>query len=262
MSRVESFYDEHAEYEWERLERHRMEFAMNLRMLEEYLPKPPVRVLDVGGGPGRYAIHLALAGYEVTLLDLSANNLALARRKAAEAGATLAGFVHGNALDLGAFAPASFDAVLVMGPMYHLVTHSDRLQALREAHRILKPGGVAAVAFINRYAWIRSHQADWTVRNLHRVRHELATGLRFSAEGGFPDAWSAHPAEVRPLLEEAGFSFVEMLASEGLRSDIDGPVNDLQGEDWEAWIDLNYRIGKDPTVHGASIHLLAVARKD
>lgn len=259
MSRVESFYDEHSEYEWERLERHRMEFSMNLRMLEEYLPKPPARVLDVGGGPGRYAIHLSQAGYEVTLLDLSANNLALARRKAGEANTTLAGVVHGNALDLGVFAPASFDAVLVMGPLYHLATHAERHQALRQAHRVLKPGGVAAVAFINRYARIRSHQADWTVRNLHLIREELTTGRRLVE--GFTDSWSIHPTEVRPLLEEAGFTFLDMIASEGLRSDSDGPVNHLTGEDWDAWIDLNYRIGKDPTVHGASIHLLAVARK-
>lgn len=262
MNRIESFYDEHAEYEWERLDRHCMEFAMNLKLLEEYLPEPPARVLDVGGGPGRYAIHLARMGYEVTLLDLSASNLALARQKAAEAGVTLAGFVHGNALDLRPFAPDSFDAVLVMGPMYHLLAHAERLQALREAHRVLRPGGVAAVAFINRYGTVRVHQAEWTVRNLSRVREELRTGLRLREEGGFADSWSIHPAEVRPLLGEAGFAFLDMVASEGIRSDYDGPVNHLTGEDWAAWIDLDYRIGKDPAVQGAAVHLLAVARKD
>jgi len=67
---------------------------------------------------------------------------------------------------------------------------------------------------------------------------------------------------VRPLLEQAGFTFLDMVASEGLRSDIDGPVNHLDGDDWAAWIDLNYRIGKDPVAQGASIHLLAAARKN
>ncbi|HEX6386847.1 MAG TPA: methyltransferase domain-containing protein [Anaerolineae bacterium] len=83
---VERHYYQQAQREWERLERHRTEFAVTLRALADCLPPPPATILDVGGGPGRYAIALTQRGYTVTLLDLSRNNLALARVKAQEAG--------------------------------------------------------------------------------------------------------------------------------------------------------------------------------
>ena len=86
MSHVQNFYDENIQSEWERLEiRHRTEFAVTLRALEEFLPPAPVKLIDIGGGPGRYSITLAGQGYDVTLVDLSAGNLAFARQKAAEA---------------------------------------------------------------------------------------------------------------------------------------------------------------------------------
>jgi ubiquinone/menaquinone biosynthesis C-methylase UbiE len=89
---VANLYDSMSEREWARLDRHRTEFYVTLRTLCEHLPPPPARVLDCGGGPGRYAVELARWGYDVTLFDLSSGNLTLAQKKAAEAGVTLAGF--------------------------------------------------------------------------------------------------------------------------------------------------------------------------
>jgi len=97
---AEPFYDEFAPKEWERLERHRTEFAVSLRAISEFLPRPPYSVLDVGGGPGRYSIELARQGYSVTLLDISGENLRLARQKANEAQVSLADVIHANAVDL------------------------------------------------------------------------------------------------------------------------------------------------------------------
>ncbi len=263
MSRVEAFYDSHAENEWTRLERHRTEFAVTMRALVEHLPKPPARVLDVGGGPGRYAIALAGRGHQVTLLDLSANLLAVARERAAEARVTLDDYVHGNALDLTAFGRDSFDTVLLMGPLYHLLTPADRRRAVRQAARVLRPGGLLFASFISRYAPFRDvakYEPEWLVQHAGKAAKLLTTGTLPSPEG-FTDAHFAHPSEIRPLFRATGLSVVDLVACEGVVSMIEDKINEATGEVWEAWVDLNYRLGKDPSVHGAAEHLLAVARK-
>ncbi|MHB8947303.1 MAG: class I SAM-dependent methyltransferase [Bacillota bacterium] len=263
MSGIESFYDKAAETEWTRLERHRTEFAVTMRALVDYLPKPPARILDVGGGPGRYAIALAGRGHQVTLLDLSANLLAAARERAAEARVTLDDYVHGNALDLTAFERDSFDAVLLMGPLYHLLTPADRRRAVRQAARVLRPGGLLFASFISRYAPFRDvakYEPEWLVQHAEEALKLLRTGALPSPQG-FTDAHFAHPSEIRPLFRATGLPVVDLVACEGLISMIEDKINETTGEVWEAWVELNHRLGKDPSVHGAAEHLLAVARK-
>ena len=126
QQRIEQFYDTDPAKEWERLARHRMEFAVSMRAIREHLPPPPAHILDIGGGPGRYSIALAKLGYDVTLLDLSKANIEFARSKAAAEGCALKDAVHGNALDLSRFADGIFDGVLLMGPLYHLIALEDR----------------------------------------------------------------------------------------------------------------------------------------
>lgn len=255
-------YDSDPLREWERMDRHRIEYAMTLRALETWLPPPPARLLDCGGGPGRYAIELVRRGYRVTLFDLSEGNLRLARQKAAEAGVTLQDIEQGTALDLERYADEAFDAVLLMGPLYHLLAQSDRARALREAVRVLAPGGVLFAAFITRFAahrWFAANDPERPLRDpgfegIERHGHE---GVR---EEGFV-AYYAHPDEVGPLLEEAGLRCEAILALEGILSQIEKiGVNDLQGAAWDYWCDYTWRIARDPAIRGAADHLLAVAR--
>src|SRR5512139_602399 len=124
VAAVASYYDQKPEIEWQRMDRHRTEHALTIKTLQFHLPPPPACILDCGGGPGRYAIELARQGYKVTLFDLSAGNLDLGREKAAQAGVSLA-FEQGTALDLSRFAAGEFDAVLLLGPLYHLLTVED-----------------------------------------------------------------------------------------------------------------------------------------
>lgn len=265
MDAVERYYDSQVEREWAREARHRTEFAVTRRALAQYLPPPPARIADVGGGPGRYALWLAGRGYEVTLVDLSQANLEYARERAADAGVKLAGCVHADARDLRMLPEAEFDTVLLMGPLYHLIELEDRTRARDQARRIGKPGGWIFASFITRYAALR-----WAARNDpglsgdSRAKHDelLARGYAASdREGqGFPNAYFARPAEVEPLMEAGGFETVALIGCEPLVSQNEEGVNALAGDLWEAWVEWNYRLGYEPTLRGAADHLLYVGR--
>ncbi len=261
---IRRYYDKASEAEWERLDRHRTEYALTLRALTEHLPQPPARVLDCGGGPGRYAIELARRGYQVTLFDLSPANLELAQKKADEAGVTLAAYEEGSATDLSRFPDAAFDAVLLMGPLYHLLGEEERLQALAEAYRVLKPGGPLFAAFLSRYAglrWAAAHEPTWIMEHPKHVASMLDTGYLPPREGKGFVAHFIHPREVAPLCRRAGFEVVTVLGVEGLVSMLEEKVNALSGEAWDTWVDLNWRVAADPALHGGVEHLLVVARR-
>lgn len=262
MNKVESFYDSSPETEWARQERHRTEFAVTQRALAEFLPPPPARVLDIGGGPGRYAIHLATQGYAVTLLDLSSANLKLARAKAREHNVRLDDYIHANALDLPARVTGPFDAALLLGPLYHLTRLEDRRAAVQAALDVLRPGGVLFAAWICVFAPLRDAAIKYPEREalLLREARFLEDGA-YDGDGGFTEAYFAHPAEIEAFM--AGFDLrpLAFLACEGIAAGHEEALNNLQGAAWDYWADLNYRLSKEPSLRGAADHLLYIGCK-
>lgn len=267
---VEERYNEATEIEWGRLDRHRTEFALSLRAMTDYLPPAPAMIVDVGGGPGRYALELARQGYQVTLVDLAQNNLTVAQQQAVTAGVNLVATLHANAVDLSDLSSNAYDAVLLMGPLYHLLTLPERQKARNEALRILKPGGVIFAAFLGRFAAVLNaarFEPEYIVRRNKECETILENGIyrtdrnNYEHLGKFPDAYFAHPNEIKPFMEEAEFKTLMILGCEGVISTIDDKANGFQGQLWEAWVEMNYRLGKDPSLHGASNHLLYVGKK-
>ncbi len=261
--RVRSYYDSKAQAEWDRLDRHRTEFEITRRTLRRHLPASG-RVLDAGSGPGRYAIELAKLGHQLTVVDLSRECLALAREKADEAGVVLSA-VHGDGLDLPALVGAGdFDAVLMLGPLYHLLERKERQQALRGALSVLRADGLLFAAYVTRYASFR-HDARIQPERLRQDRayaeRLLETGIHDRAIE-FTDSYYAHPGDAAEEIESAGFKLLELIGCEGVVAGHEERVNALEGEDWECWVELNERIGRDPQMLAASDHLLCVARKN
>ena len=144
---VRAHYDADPQKEWDRLQkRHPYEKYITTQMMDRYV-RPGSTILDIGGGPGHYSIYYARRGHPVTLLDLSGENVHFAKKKARQYGVKLTA-LQGDALDLSRFPDAAFDTVFLMGPLYHLMNEESRRQALREAARVLKPGGVLFSSFI------------------------------------------------------------------------------------------------------------------
>jgi SAM-dependent methyltransferase len=177
---------------------------------------------------------------------------------------SLAALVHASALDLGAFDPTSFSAVLLLGPLYHLLSHTERMQAIQEAMRVLKPGGRLFAAFITRFApfrYVANGDPSWLAKNQSYARQLLDTGVHDQPPTTFTNAYYAHPEEIVSLMEEQGLRTLSLVGCEGVVAGHDGKVNELTDEAWEAWVDLNYELGQDRTLYGASDHLLYVGER-
>ncbi len=268
MDEVQAFYDKNAQNEWDRLDHHKTEFAVTLGALKNYLPHLPAEVLDVGGGPGRYSIAVAKLGHRVTLLDLSEGCLQLAQKKAQEAGVSLDECLRGNGIDLHRFKDGSFDVVLLMGPLYHLLYMDGRDHAVKETHRVLRRNGLVFATFITRYAplrWAAKNEPEWLSQGKQLLETGVwrpsATGIPSKARVGFTSSYFAHPIEIRPLMKRNGFEYLDLIGCEGAISMIEEKINELKGDEFDSWVDLNYRLGKDPGLHGAAEHLLYIGRK-
>lgn len=261
-NRVAGYYDENAKREWERMERHRMEFLVTRKVLSEFLSGTSLKIADIGGGPGRYSIFLAGLGHRVTLVDISREELEIARQKAEEQGVKIDRSLQMNALDLSLLSEAEFDAVLLMGPLYHLQGESDQKEAIREVIRILQPGGLIFASFISRFAPFR----DFSAIDPETVFVEGKEWLQMLNDGinfgpGFPGAFFEHPDRIIPLMESCGLETVKMIGVEGVVSGHEDRINQLKGEMLEFWVDLNHRLGSDPACWGCANHLLYIGRK-
>jgi SAM-dependent methyltransferase len=237
----------------------RIEFARTRELLEQHLPPAPARVLDVGGGPGAYAEWLAGAGYDVSLVDASPLHV----QQALELAAGRFTAEEGDARELSA-AEGSYDAVLLLGPLYHLTEREDRLAALREARRVVRPGGVVAAAAISRFAsaidgvygGYLSDPRFWPI-----VLQDLAEGQHRSASADLPAFTTAYfhrPEELVEEVREAGFELEGLFGVEGPAWVLVDRWDDEVAR--ENILQVARLLEREPSVLGASAHLLAVGR--
>ncbi|HSL21029.1 MAG TPA: class I SAM-dependent methyltransferase [Vicinamibacterales bacterium] len=268
--------DEIAAYYARGLERDRLaagpgalEFARTQALLEQYLPAPPAVVADVGGGPGRYAVWLAERGYSVHLVDPIPLHVEQARAAAdARSGATLASAEVGDARALS-LPDASADAVLLLGPLYHLPERADRQHALAEARRVCRRGGVVIAAVISRFAstldGLRGGYledpafASVAAGDLHHGRHHNPTG----DPAYFTTAYFHRAEDLVAECSAAGLTHETTLAVEGpawLLPDLDARLADDRRR--TVLLSALAALEAEPTLLGVSAHLLIVARRD
>jgi ubiquinone/menaquinone biosynthesis C-methylase UbiE len=139
-----SYYSDYDE-EGRLLSKHgQVEFLTTMRYIEKYLT-PGARILEIGAGTGRYSLELAKQGYAVDAVELVQHNIEILKNKiTSDIDISVR---QGNATDLSCFEDDTFDVTLLLGPMYHLFTESDRFNALSEALRVTKKGGVLFTAY-------------------------------------------------------------------------------------------------------------------
>jgi S-adenosylmethionine-dependent methyltransferase len=270
---VRGYYASRGEREWDRLENPTdgaIEWALTTRRIARHLTVPG-RVLDIGGGPGRYTIWLAQQGHQVVLADLSPELLSIARTKVQEAGVgeRVETIAEADACDLSSWDDGVFDAALCLGPFYHLPDAGRRQQAARELARVLRPGGVAFVAFMPRLTLLartiaiaeeRRHLEDRAWLQALLERGEFTNDV----SGRFNGGYGVRPQDVAPFMESFGFETLSLSSAESVTRGLQEAVAEIAAEDaglHARVIDLLDEVAEEPSALGLANHLLYIGRR-
>ena len=259
MNEVESWYD-NAYEEWNRLERHRVEFDITKKFLDQYIVGDNLEIFDIGGGPGRYALYLAEKGHKLTLLDLSRKNIEVAKIESKKLNIEFESYIHGDVLEMDQ-EDEKYDVVLLMGPLYHLLKEKDRKIALEKSLRVLKPGGLIFAAFISNYAPIQDHLSHlYEIDDVQSLLNYLQDGVNNSDEG-FTRAYFSSPDEVRELMQNFNVKELAFAGVENILGCKEKEICSLEPDQYYKWIEVGYRLSTDKNVMGTSQHFLYIGCK-
>ena len=259
MSLLEEYYNSREEENRLSSQHGQVEYLTTMKYIHECLSEfTSPRILEVGAGTGRYSISLAKEGYSVTAVELVPRNLDVLRSKLDGTEPLTA--IQGNALDLSVFRDQSFDLTMLLGPMYHLYTLEDKLQALSEAVRVTKPGGYILVAYcmneatIIQYVFLANHLADVTIRN------DLLTG-----------DWhcKSDPKEIFELVRTEDISLlnsrfpvdrVKLVATDGAAHYLSGFIDEMDPYAFAKWMEYHLATCERQDLIGASNHTLDILK--
>ena len=269
MEKVLKYYNKFDE--WGRLDREPIEFLVNMHYISRYLPNRG-HILDNGAGPGKYAMELAKQGYELSLTDLTPRLVAMACEKAKEFDLLnrFKAFKAADARNLDMFKDETFDASLMLGPLYHLQEEQDRNQAVQELYRVTKSGGIVFAAFMTRTRHVTTsllYPQHWKPNdNIRDISQFIETGVfNHSDEGRFTGAYYFNIDDIQPFMESHGFESIQLIASSSV-------AGSFQPEHFEYWrsrgeeefrviMELIYKEAANPYILGMSSHLLYIGRR-
>ena len=247
---------------------HEAEYALTIDLIDEYVAEQST-VVDIGAGPGRYAEYLLKQrGCQVGLVDLSDECLALFNSRVGASHSNRVMFTWKScATDLSWIPDGGFDAALLMGPMYHLLTAGERERAIAETMRILRPDGFVLASFISRYPVFarilsrdpellhdREFLDDLFDRGLVKARHGITS---------MTDHFRCWPQQARAMMEAGGFETVRMRNLEGVGALLMARQQKVLSaeRDKQAWFELLRRTCEQPDLLGATLHFVYAGRK-
>ena len=266
-----NYYNSSGDKEWQRLEAMWIEFFVNSTFVKRYL-KPESRILDIGAGPGRYSIALAQSGHNVWIADPAASLIEQAKKRVSELGVQerILGLDVLDIRDLSQFPNESFDAVLAMGPFYHLQNAGDRSIAAREISRVLRPGGYAFIAFIPRTYMVARCLADpgyfKSIATPSELLNFWKTGCYDSGEPGrWTGAYCGRVREMCDLFINAGLEKCQLISSESVTMFMNmerlASLNQIEEPARSEIENLLVECAEEPEMSGLSFHALYIGRR-
>ncbi|MCP1311382.1 class I SAM-dependent methyltransferase [Paenibacillus tyrfis] len=241
----------------------KIEFLTTNIVLETILP-PHAKILDVGAGTGVYSFHYAEQQHEVVAVDITPKHIEAIKEKCQQRGLNMEAHVE-NAVDLSRFDSETFDVVMCFGPMYHLTNAADRDRCIRECLRILKKGGLLAIAYINKYSVIPM----LATRDQRFIRDSVVNKVineGVIVEGDedcfWTDAFFTCPEEIEALLGRFEVTAVDHVGTDGISHTIQDYVDGLGEKEFESWMDYHIQTCRERSILGISTHGLYICKKD
>ena len=236
---IREFYDASVQGEWNRIAG-RPEFLLTCRMLDRYI-KSDEKVLDIGGGPGRYSLYLAGIGCDVTLFDLSPENTKFAAERAIEQSLSIKS-ISGDAREADKLVSGLFDHILLMGPMYHIFDERDRITTVNAALRLLKPGGIIFVSFLQMFAgmiYYMKHMPDISADpGGGEFVKNVIKGKGFGSDA-FTKAFFIDLKEVLPFMAQFPLEKLHYFGQEGVTAPCEIGIMQQSSEVVNMWLDFS-----------------------
>lgn len=256
MTRLEQYYNKFNEEKRLGRRHGNVEFVTSMRYIHKYLEgmeRPSI--LDIGAGTGRYSVALAEEGYDVTAVELVKYNLGILKAKKSTVKA-----YQGNALRLKRFSDNSFDMVLVFGPMYHLYTFEDKLQALSEAKRVVKSGGVILVAYCMNEFCVLMHgfQENFIKESIEKGK--LTEDFQsLSTEEDLYDY--VRLEEINQLQEAAGLQRLQIISADGPANYMRQTLREMDEETYALFLKYHLATCERQELLGAAAHTVDILQK-
>ncbi|WP_375753593.1 class I SAM-dependent methyltransferase [Vibrio sp. HN007] len=239
-----------------------LEYDTTMHVLGNYL-QPGKRVCELGAATGRYSLKFAQMGCDVTAVELAPEQVKILSQKAKDAQLDIKLF-QGNACSVPFVADSSQDVCVILGPLYHLQTEEERHQAMQEAKRIVKPGGIVAVAYISRFFVAGMFAQKFPKLIKPEVLSELLeTGLvsDSDADSFFRVGYFSSPAEIESLIIQNGFEPIRHLATDGFSRYIANGVNHFTPAQYDTWLQNHLQTCDESSLLGSSNHGLIIATR-
>ena len=237
-----------------------VEFLTTMRYIGKYI-KPGDRVLEVGAGTGRYSHALARQGYAVDAVELIGHNIDVFQNNT-QPGENIS-ITQGNALDLSAFSDNTYDITLLLGPLYHLYTKEDKRQALREAIRVTRPGGVIFAAYVISDGCLLD---EGFLRGNINVAEYVKTGLldreTFAAKSEPKDLFElVRKEDVDELMRDFPTTRLHYVASDGCALLLRYAIDAMDDDAFALYLNYHFATCERADLLGVTSHALDVFRK-
>ncbi len=234
----------------------KVEYITSMKYIHNYLEdNKNAKILDVGAGTGRYSVKLANEGYDVTAIELVKHNLGVLKSKGSSVKA-----YQGTALDLSRFEENTFDMTLVFGPMYHLYTFEDKVQALEEAKRVTKSGGYILVAYcMNEYSVLTYGFKENNIRESIK-NGKLSDDFHVISEP--KDLYDyVRIEDIKKIKDAADLERIKLIAADGPANYMRPILNAMDEDTFKIFMDYHFTTCERPELLGASAHTLDILRK-